>query len=230
MKKLRFIRASWALLLAALVLGVSFLTPALASTHIARHTNAKAVTAGTSVGATVYLTLSMLQPMFQNSLSQQVPSDLNTAIDALVSKLPAQDQAWTREMAVTLIQPSATLQNLVTQQNGMAMYIRIALYPGDPKPIDTGLLINFSVLDSSTIQASAASLNSGPALASGPQSTFQFLSERLTASIPRRIVGHRPYRYTCKFRCRSARPLRSQRKRNRLWQTSRGITIQWPLC
>lgn len=172
MKKLRFIRAGWALLLAALVLGVSFLTPALASTHIARHSNAKAVASGTSIGATVYLTMGTLQPMFQNSLSQQVPSDLNTAIDALVSKLPAQDQAWTREMAVTLIQPSATLQNLVTQQNGMAMYIRIALYPGDPKPIDTGLLISFSVLDSSTIQASAASLTSGPALASGPQNTF----------------------------------------------------------
>jgi hypothetical protein len=171
MKKLRFIRAGWVLLLAALVLGVSFLTPALASTHIARHSNANA--AGTSVGATIYLTLSSLQPKFQSSLAQQVPGDLNTAINALVSKLPAQDQAWTREMAVTLIQPSATLQNLVTQQNGMAMYIRIALYPGDPKPIDTGLLISFSVLDSSTLQASAASLNNGPALASGPQNTFQ---------------------------------------------------------
>ncbi len=173
MKKLRFIRAGWALLLAALVLGVSFLTPALASTHIARHSNAKAAATGTSVGATVYLTMSMLQPMFQSSLSQQVPSDLNTAINALVSKLPAQDQAWTREMAVTLIQPSATLQSLVTQPDGMAMRIRIALYPGDPAPIDVGLLISFSVLDSSTIQASAASLNNGPALASGPQNTFQ---------------------------------------------------------
>ncbi len=173
MKKLRFIRAGWALLLVALVLGVSFLTPALASTHIARHSNAKAVAAGASIGATVYLTMNTLQPMFQSSLSQQVPGDLNTAINALVSKLPAQDQAWTREMAVTLIQPSAALQNLVTQQNGMAMYIRIALYPGDPKPIDVGLLISFSVLDSSTIQVSASSLNNGPALASGPQSTFQ---------------------------------------------------------
>ena len=35
MKKIRFIRAGWMLLLAALVLGVSFLTPALASTVIA---------------------------------------------------------------------------------------------------------------------------------------------------------------------------------------------------
>ncbi len=180
MKKLRFMRAGWALLLAALVLGVSFLTPALASTHTARYSSARAAAAGTSVAATVYLTLNMLQPMFQNRLSQQVPNDLNTAIDALVSKLPAQDQVWTREMAVTLIQPSATLQNLVTQPNGMAMYIRIALYPGDPKPIDTGLLISFSVLDSTTIQASAASLTSGPALASGPQNTFRIPIGTLT--------------------------------------------------
>ena len=172
MKNLRFIRAGWALMLAALVLGVSFLTPALASTNIARHSSAKAA-ASASVGATIYLTLSTLQPMFQSSLSQQVPNDLNAAIDALVRKLPAQDQVWTREMAVTLIQPSATLQNLVTQQNGMAMYMQIALYPGDPKPINAGLLISFSVFDSSTIQASASPLNNSPALASGPQSTFQ---------------------------------------------------------
>ncbi len=173
MKKLRFIRTGWVLLLAALVLGVSFLTPALASTKTARHANAQAVVAGTSIGATVYLTLSTLQPMFQSNLQQQVPADMNNAINALVNKLPAQDQTWTREMAVTLIQPSATLQNLVTQKNGMAMYIRIALYPGDPKPIDAGLLISFSVLNSATIQASAAPLNNGPDLASGPQDTFQ---------------------------------------------------------
>src|ERR1700730_9992456 len=92
MKKIRFIRAGWMLLLAALVLGVSFLTPALASTHIARYSNAKA--AGTSVDATIYLTLSTLQPMFQSSLARRVPQDMNNAINALVSKLPAQDQVW----------------------------------------------------------------------------------------------------------------------------------------
>ena len=171
MKKLGFIRTGWVLLLAALVLGVSFLTPALASTHIARHSNAKAAT-GTSVDATVYLTLSTLQPMFASSLERRVPEDMNNAINALVSKLPSQDQIWTREMATTLIQPSATLQNLVTQQDGMAMYIQIALYPGDPKPINAGLLISFSVLDSSTIQTTATPFANGPALASGPQDTF----------------------------------------------------------
>jgi len=172
MKKLRFIRAGWVLLLAALVLGVSFLTPALASTNSARHSNTKAAT-GTPVDATIYLTLSTLQPKFQSSLEQRVPEDMNNAIDALVNKLPAQDQVWTREMATTLIQPSATLVNLTTQPDGMAMSIQIALYPGDPKPINAGLLISFSVLDSSTIQTSASPMNNGPDLASGPQDTFQ---------------------------------------------------------
>src|SRR5579871_6002002 len=126
MKNIRFIRVGWMLLLAALVLGVSFLTPALASTNTARHASAKAAS-GTPVDATIYLTLSMLQPRFQSSLEQRVPQDMNNAIDALVNKLPPQDQVWTREMATTLIQPSATLVNLTTQPDGMAMSIQIAL-------------------------------------------------------------------------------------------------------
>ena len=129
--------------------------------------------AGTSVDATIYTTLSTLEPRFQSSLAQRVPEDMNNAINALVNKLPPQDQTWTREMATTLIQPSATLVNLVTQPDGMAMYIQIALYPGDPHPINAGLLISFSVLDSSTIQSSASPLGNGPALASGPQDTIQ---------------------------------------------------------
>jgi hypothetical protein len=180
MKKLCFIRAGWVLLLAALVLGVSFLTPALASTHIARHSNARAA-AGPSVGATIYLSLDLLQPRFQQSLDQQVPADVNNGINALVSKLPAQDQVWTREMAATLIQPSALLQSLVPQQNGLAMNILLALYPGDPKPISAGILVSFSLLDSSTVQVSTSPLNNGPALSSGPQSTFQVPIGALTS-------------------------------------------------
>ena len=173
MKRIRFIRVGWMLLLAALVLGVSFLTPALASTNSARHSSVKAAASSTSLNATIYLTLSTLQPRFQSSLAQRVPQDMNNAINALVSKLPPQDQVWTREMATTLIQPSATLVNLVTRPDGMAMYIQIALYPGDPHPINAGLLISFSVLDSSTIQTTASPLNNGPDLASGPQDTIQ---------------------------------------------------------
>lgn len=180
MKKFRFMRAGWVLLLAALVLGVSFLTPALASSRIARNSNARAA-ASTSVGATIYLSLGLLQPRFQQNLDQQVPGDVNNAINALVGKLPAQDQVWTREMASTLIQPTASLQSLVPQQNGLAMHILLALYPGDPKPISAGILVSFSLLDSSTVQVSTSALGNGPALSSGPQSTFQVPIGTLTA-------------------------------------------------
>ncbi len=180
MKKLRFIQTGWVLLLAALVLGVSFITPALASTNTARHTNARQA-AGTSVGASIYLSLGLLEPRFQQNLDQQVPQDVNRAIDALVSKLPPQDQVWTREMAATLIQPSAALQSLVPQQNGLAMNILLALYPGDPRPISAGILVSFSLLDSSTVQVSTSPLNNGPALSSGPQSTFSVPMGTLTS-------------------------------------------------
>ncbi len=180
MKKLRFIQTGWVLLLAALVLGVSFITPALATTNTARHTNARQA-AGTSVGASIYLSLGLLEPRFQQNLDQQVPQDVNSAIDALVSKLPPQDQVWTREMAATLIQPSAALQSLVPQQNGLAMNILLALYPGDPRPISAGILVSFSLLDSSTVQVSTSPLNNGPALSSGPQSTFSVPMGTLTS-------------------------------------------------
>ncbi|MGH2494929.1 MAG: hypothetical protein ACRDIV_09525 [Ktedonobacteraceae bacterium] len=180
MKKLRFIRGGWVLLLGALVLGASFLTPALASTHIARNSNARAA-AGTSVGASIYLSLGLLQPKFQQNLDQQVPDDVTSAINALVGKLPAQDQVWTREMASTLIQPTASLQSLVPQQNGLAMNILLSLYPGDPKPISAGFLVSFSLLDSATVQVSTSALGNGPALSSGPQSTFQVPMGTLTS-------------------------------------------------
>jgi len=122
-----------------------------------------------------------LQPRFQQNLDQQVPDDVNNAINALVGKLPAQDQVWTREMASTLIQPTASLQSLVPQQNGLAMHILLALYPGDPKPISAGILVSFSLLDSSTVQVSTSALGNGPALSSGPQSTFQVPIGTLTA-------------------------------------------------
>ena len=181
MKKIRFIQTGWVFLLAALVLGVSFLTPTLASTNVARRTHAQAQPAASAtINATVYLSLGLLQPQFQQHLDQQVPDDMNNAINVMVNGLPAQDQGWAREMATTLIQPSATLQSLVPQKNGLAMNILIALYPGDPDPISASILVSFSVLNSTTVQVSTGALK-GPALSSGPQSTFQVPIGSLTS-------------------------------------------------
>jgi hypothetical protein len=174
MKKLRFIQAGWVLLLAVLVLSVSVINPALATTNTARHSSAnQQLAASTSINASIYVTLATMAPRFQDGISRRVPQSFNSAINALISKLPAQDQGWALEMATTLIQPSATLQNLVTQPDGLAATISISLYPGDPKPTIATMLFSFSVLDSSTIQVSANPINGGPALASGPVDTLQ---------------------------------------------------------
>jgi hypothetical protein len=61
------------------------------------------------------------------------------------------------------------------------MNILLALYPGDPRPISAGILVSFSLLDSSTVQVSTSPLNNGPALSSGPQSTFSVPMGTLTA-------------------------------------------------
>ncbi|HEV2583275.1 MAG TPA: hypothetical protein VGT44_20615 [Ktedonobacteraceae bacterium] len=174
MKELRFIRGAWALLLVALVLGVSVITPALASSNTQQHhaaTQPRAIAGGTSIPATIYVTLSSIEPQFQARIDQDVPQSFSNAITTLIGKLPQQDQGWALQMATTLIQPSGSLQSLVTQQNGLAMTVQISLYSGDPKPTVSTMLISFSVLDSSTIQVSASPV-SGPALSSGPLETI----------------------------------------------------------
>ena len=182
MKKLHFMRAAWVLALAVLVLGVSVIHPALATTGGARQTAAhNQLAASTSINASIYVTLATMEPRFQNGISQRVPQAFNNAITNLISKLPKQDQGWALQMATTLIQPSATLQNLVTQQGGLAATILISLYPGDPKPTVATMLFSFSVLDSSTVQVSANPINGGPALASGPVDTVTMPLGRVNA-------------------------------------------------
>lgn len=174
MRRVRVIQVSWILLLAALVLGVSFMTPALAANKTVQHSTGTAQqNASTPVNAIIYLTTSSLQPMFQSHIDQQLPVAFTHAITRMISKLPKQDQGWAMEMATTLIQPSATLVRLSPQQNGLAMTLLLSLYPGDPKAITSTILISFNVLDSSTVQVSATPLNGSPALVSGPLATFQ---------------------------------------------------------
>ncbi len=176
MKNLRFMRVGWILVLAVVVLGVTFMTPALASNNTARHTTqaqAAQRAASSSLNAIVYLTTGSLASTFQNRINQQVPNAVNTAIINMVSTLPKQDRGWATEMATTLIQPSAALVKLAPQQGGLAMALRLSLYPGDPKAIASNMLIKFKVLNSSTVQVSASPLNGGPSLLNGPLTTFQ---------------------------------------------------------
>src|SRR6516164_5018488 len=157
MKNLRFMRMGWILVLAVVVLGVTFMTPALASNNTARHTTralASQQATSSSLNAIVYLTTGSLASTFQNRINQQVPDAVNAAIVNMVSTLPKQDQGWASEMATTLIQPSAALISLVPQQGGLAMTLRLSLYPGDPEAITSSMLIKFNVLNSTTVQVS----------------------------------------------------------------------------
>jgi hypothetical protein len=174
MRHIRYIQAGWVLLLAVLVLGVSIITPAAASNKTIQHPahTAQGV-AATSINANFYVMTKSLQPLFQSNINSQVPTSVNGAISGMISKLPKQDQSWAYLMATTIIQPSATLVSLVPQKGGLAMTLRLSLYPGDPRPITSSMLISFKVLNSTTAQVSAAPLNGSPALMTGRLSTFK---------------------------------------------------------
>jgi len=166
------------LTLAVLLAGVIIIpTRGVGAAHAAgsiAHQNALSRAASaTSVNATIYLTMPMLESLFQQNIAQQVPGAFNSAIDGALGKLPAQDRGWAQQMIAALIQPGAVLTSLSTQQNGFAMSLRVTLYSGDPKPINSSMLITFTVISSSTVQVSAQALNGGPALANGPIATFQ---------------------------------------------------------
>ena len=173
MKYLRILRVGWILVLAVLVLGVTIMTPALASNSTMQHTIQTAEQANSSsLNAIVYLTTGSLASTFQSRIDQQIPNAVNAAISNAVSTLPSMDRGGATEMATTLIQPSAELVSLYPQQGGLAMRLRLSLYPGDPQAITSSLLIRFSVLNSSTVQVSATPINGGPSLVNGPLTTF----------------------------------------------------------
>src|SRR5436853_7120684 len=171
MKHIGYKQAAWVMLLAVLLLGL-LVTPAGASSST-KQRPAQRLDNTTSVNATIYITTGTLEPIFQSRIQHQVPVAVNGAISNIVSKLPQQDHAWATQMANTLIQPSATLTGLTTEQGGLATSLQVTLYPGDPQPINATMLISLRVIDSSTVQVSATPLNGSPALVDGPLTTFQ---------------------------------------------------------
>ena len=170
MKHIRYIQAGWTLLLLGLLISL-IATPARAASTTTRYT-AQSQANITSVNSTIYITNATLTPIFQSNLNAQVPGAVSSAISNIVGKLPKQDQGWALQMATTLLQPSASLTSLTTQSNGLATSIRMALYPGDPQPINANMLVTLRVINSSTIQVSATPINGSPALVNGPLTTF----------------------------------------------------------
>src|ERR1051326_994267 len=170
MTRIRYMQLGWVMLLAVLLLGL-VVTPASARSKAMQGTAQSNST--TAVNATIYVTTGTLEPIFQSRIQQQVPVAVNGAISNIVSQLPQRDQGWATQMATTLIQPSATLTSLTTQQGGLAATLHMTLYPGDPQPINASMLVTLSVINSSTVQISAKPLNGSPALVNGPLTTFR---------------------------------------------------------
>ncbi len=164
-----------------LLLGAA-VTPASAS-HLVKHP------AEISLNAAIYLPTATLQPLFQQRINQQAPGTTNTIIAGIVNQMPQSNQGWARQMATTLIQPSAVLTGVTPQQDGLATSLRLSLYPGDPKPIDASMLVKFSVLDSSTLLVSATPMAGSPALVNGPLTTFHMPVGKLTAVAPTPSCG-----------------------------------------
>ena len=178
MKHRKLLYTSGLLTLAVLLVGV-IIIPARgvgkvhAAGNVAQHDALRQAASATPVNATIYLTMPMLESLFQQNIAQQVPGAFNSAIDGALNKLPAQDRGWAQQMIAALIQPGAVLTSLTTRQNGLAMSLRVTLYSGDPEPINSSMLITFKAINASSVQVSAQSLNGGPALANGPIATFQ---------------------------------------------------------
>jgi hypothetical protein len=170
MKHIHIVQVAWLLLSAFIVFGL-LVRSAIAASTIVFHADRQQGSVS-DVNATIYLTTASLNTLFQSRISALVPAAFNSTINNTLSQLPAHDRGWASQMISTLIQPSATLTGLTPQQNGLAISIQIALYPGDPHPINANMLISFQVLNSSTVQVNAQPLNGGPTLANGPIATI----------------------------------------------------------
>lgn len=155
------------ILLTALALCALLLLPGQASARVSdRHATT------TSINANVYLTRSMLQSTFQDSINAQIPQAMSQVIAGMVGTLPKEDQGWASEMANALLQPSASLLSITPQDKGLLISLKLSLYQGDPKATTTKLLVGFSVANPTTIQVTALPINGKTGLVSGPLMTF----------------------------------------------------------
>jgi hypothetical protein len=167
MKRIFYRQGGWVPLLMLVLLFLS-VTPVSA----ANQTQQQRRTTTSNLPASVYLAMDSLQPLFQDQISQQVSSLSGSMLNNMLGSLPAADLVWARALAGALIRPSATLKQLTPQSNGLDAKLSLSLFPGDPRPIDAGMLVTFSVRDASTIQVSAQSDPGSPQLVNGPLTTL----------------------------------------------------------
>ncbi|WP_126596127.1 hypothetical protein [Dictyobacter aurantiacus] len=170
----RAIQISWILLISLILIGMA--APVDASTRETQQTKEAGM-----LDARVFLTGDVLRQRFQNTINQQVPHLSASTINGIVHSAPAGDQGWIGQIANALIQPAATLTDLTPQAGGFNTGIRLSLYPGDPKPINSHMLVTFSILNDSTIQVNGQALPGSPALITGPLTTLHVPIGKLTS-------------------------------------------------
>jgi hypothetical protein len=165
----RSIYISWGLVIALILIGTVTSVNA-APTEMARPMTANA---NSTLNAKIYLTHDVLEQLFQNSISQQIQPLTDKTIQGIVGSSPAADQGWVGQIAHALVQPSVTLTDLTPQTNGINAGLKLSLYPGDPKPTNSHMLVTFSILNTSTIQVNSQAVAGSKPLMTGPLTTFQ---------------------------------------------------------
>ncbi|GER88006.1 hypothetical protein KDW_21680 [Dictyobacter vulcani] len=170
----RAIQIGWVLLLALLVIG-------MAAPVNAAPTKDQQSLAGKMLDTKVYLTQDVLRQRFQESINQQVPKITADTVNTIVHNSPGGDQDWINKIANTLISPAVTLTDLKPQANGFNAGMTLTLYPGDPQPTTSHMLVTFSILNDTTIQVNGAALPGSTPLMTGPLTTLQVPIGKLTS-------------------------------------------------
>ncbi len=168
MKRILYRQGHWVLPLLLLLLLCLIAAPARA----ANQTRQQQRVTNTSLNANIYLPTEGLKSVFQDKINQQIGNLSNDMTSKMLGNLPSADRGWAKDIAGALIQPSATLQQLTPQKDGLAATVNLSLFTGDPKPINTTMLITFSVRDASTIQVSAQPVSGSSSTPNGPLTTF----------------------------------------------------------
>lgn len=171
---IRSIQISWIIVIAILLIGM--VAPAAASPLAPDYSHSTG-----ALDTNVYLTQQVLRQLFQESINQQVPKITASTLSGILHNTPTADQGWVGQIANALIQPTAILTDLIPQSDGFNTGIKLSLYPGDPKPISTHMLVTMSILNASTIQVSSQPSAGSPALLTGPLTTIQVPMGKLTS-------------------------------------------------
>ena len=116
-----------------------------------------------TLNATIYVPTATLKSVLQRSVDQQLQSG-NLGLPA------------------SLLHPSIT--QLTPQSDGLAMTLSQSFFPGGPPPIESSILLKFSVLNSSTVQVSAQPMPGSPAVVDGPVAQMKVTQGRVNSISP----------------------------------------------